>query len=76
MGAVAIADDLLKEIENFATARGVPVAQQAEEWIHEALARRASELELRGILERIAAMTPGDVAQTNSVDIIRESRNL
>jgi hypothetical protein len=75
MGSLEIKDDLLKEIETFARVRGVPVKQQAEEWIHESLIRHSSQRGLRTMLEAIAALTPTETTQTDSVDLIREVRN-
>ena len=58
----------------FANVRGVPVEQQAEDLLEEALVRHANRTELRKMMEAIAAMTPPGVLQTNSVEIVREAR--
>lgn len=74
MGYLSISDDLLKQVLAVANVRGIPVEQQAEELLQESLTRHASRIEVRNMMEAIAAMTPRDVKQTDSVEIVREVR--
>ena len=75
MGNLLIKDEILEKVEAFAKVRGIPVQQQAEELLKESLARRLSQDQLRKLLEAVASLTSADVPQTDSVTLIRESRN-
>ena len=74
MGQIAIKDDLLLQITAFATKRGIATEQQADELMREALVRRIGESGARAMMEMIAAMTPPDAKQTDSVELLRQDR--
>ncbi len=75
MGQLAISDKMLCKVTEFAKAHGVPVERQVEEMLHEAILGYNNAPNLRGIAEKIAAMTPKDVKQTDSTLLIREDRD-
>jgi hypothetical protein len=75
MGTVAIDDQLLEIVEKMANARGLTLDAQAEELIAAGLTQRPSRKSLRAWAESIAAMTPKDIEQTDSVVLLREVRD-
>jgi len=75
MGKLAIDDDVLDEVAAAARARGVSSESFARELLLEGLRGRKSKESLRQLMESIAAMTPRDVEQTDSVELLREDRD-
>lgn len=87
MGVITIHsvdDGLVEEITKLAEANNHSLEQELVSLIHEGLLQRARDrdvVEQRGhasrveIANRIAAMTPKDVKQTDSVVLIREDRD-
>lgn len=75
MGKLAIDDEVLEEVAAAAKARGVSSESLARELLLEGLRDRKSKATLRELMEAIAAMTPRDVEQTDSVELLREDRN-
>jgi antitoxin FitA len=75
MGQLAISDKMLCKVTEFAKAHGVPVEQQVEELLHEAIMRRKDIFKLNQSIKKIAAMTPKGVKQTDSTLLIREDRD-
>jgi len=75
MGHITIKDDLVRELAAFAEEHGVSIDQQAESWLRESLRRHASGRKLKAIFAEIAAMSPEGVAQTDSVELLRELRD-
>ncbi|WP_159726736.1 hypothetical protein [Methylosinus sp. Ce-a6] len=75
MGKLAIADEVLEEVAAAARARGVSSETLAQELLLEGLRGHKSNEALRELMEAIAAMTPRDVEQTDSVELLREDRD-
>lgn len=74
MGKLAIDDEVLEEVAAAAKARGVSSERLAQELLLEGLRGRRSKETLRDVLEAISALTPRDVEQTDSVELLREDR--
>lgn len=75
MGKLAIDDEVLAEVAAAARARGVSSESLARELLLEGLRGSKSKESLRRLMESIASMTPRDVEQTDSVDLLREDRD-
>jgi hypothetical protein len=75
MGTLAISDDLLSRIERIAEIERRPLDRQAEEMLREAIERREAGRNLRGLMDAIAAMSPAGVAQTDSLELLRQDRS-
>jgi hypothetical protein len=75
MGKLAIDDELLEEVAAAAKARGVSSESFASELLLEGLRGRESNKTVRELMEAIAAMTPRDVEQTDSVELLRKDRD-
>lgn len=75
MANLAISDELFERLAKIAHARKLPVERQAEEMLSEAVERRGRSVELRRMFDEIAALTPKDVPQTDSVTLLREDRD-
>lgn len=75
MANLAIDDELFERVARIAHARKVPVEKQAEEMLSEAVERRSRPTDLRRMFDEIAALTPKDVHQTDSVRLLREDRD-
>jgi len=75
VGQIYINDELALELAAFAKAHGLSVEEQAEDWLREALRRRATSRDLRAVFDQIAAISPKGTAQTDSVQLLREVRN-
>jgi antitoxin FitA len=75
MGKLAIDDKVLEEVAALAKARGVPSERLAQEMLADALRAQQPAPTLRALLEEIASATPKDVAQTDSVELLREDRD-
>lgn len=65
---------LLEALEQMAALRHQPLEAEIEALLAKAVADHASRQELVFRSRKIRAMTPKDVAQTDSVEIIREMR--
>jgi len=76
MGALTIDDTVLRELAAMAERRGVTREHLAAELRREGLDDARVRPRLREIMEQIAAMTPTGVTQTDSVDLLREERDL
>jgi len=74
MGTLAVRDDLLTRIAKLAEASRMPVEAQAEKLLLDSIQRSEAAGELRRLVESIAAMTPKEVPQTDSVELLREDR--
>ncbi|WP_156967876.1 hypothetical protein [Methylosinus sp. PW1] len=72
---MAIDDEVLAEVAAAARARGVSSESLARELLLEGLHGSKSKESLRRLMESIASMTPRDVEQTDSVDLLREDRD-
>ena len=75
MGQIAIKDDLYRRLQVVALERGVPIEQQADEIMRDALVGRTEEVNGRALMESIAAMTPPGEQRTDSVELLRQDRN-
>lgn len=75
MGELAIDDRLLARISAMAAATGLPVEKQVEILLEDGIVRWGDRQNLVAELDRIAAMTPKGVAQTDSVKLLREDRD-
>lgn len=75
MGVLRISDRTLGEVEALAEAESMPVDDQAELLIREAIEHRRNRQALVDTLREVRAMTPKDVAQTDSVLLLREDRD-
>jgi len=65
---------LLTRISDQAKLHNRSVEQEVEALLQAAVPERPKREDLRAIAERIAAMTPKGVKQTDSVEILRELR--
>lgn len=75
MGTLAINDDLLEKIAAMAATSAITVEKQIEILLEDGIVRWGDRQTLLAELDRIAAMTPKDVVQTDSVVLIREERD-
>lgn len=75
MGKLAIDDEVLEEVAAAAKARGVSSERLAQELLLEGLRGHKTKEALRELMETIAAMTPRDIEQTDSVELLREDRD-
>lgn len=75
MGTLAISDDLLEKIAAMAATSAITVEKQIEILLEDGIVRWGDRQTLVAELDRIAAMTPKDVVQTDSVVLIREERD-
>lgn len=75
MGKLAIDDDVLEEVAAAARARGVSSESFAQQLLLEGLRGCKSKESLRHLMESIASMTPRNVEQTDSVELLREDRD-
>ncbi|MGV3549148.1 FitA-like ribbon-helix-helix domain-containing protein [Rhizobium sp.] len=67
-------DHLLTRISDLAQLNNRSVDQEVESLLRAALFEPPRREDLRAVAERIAAMTPKGVKQTDSVEILREIR--
>ena len=75
MGVLKISDQTLGEVEALAREGALPIDQQAELLIREALAHRRDRQGMVQRLREVRAMTPPGVEQTDSVTLLREDRD-
>lgn len=75
MGHIAIKDHILARVTELARSRGIPVEQQTEALLLQAMGTTGSAQAIRGHLEAIARLTPPDAVQTDSATLIREDRD-
>jgi len=75
MGTLAISDALLEKIAAMASTSAISVEKQVEILLEDGIVRWGSRQDLVAELDRIAAMTPKDVVQTDSVVLLREERD-
>ncbi|HKG85540.1 MAG TPA: hypothetical protein VKB16_20680 [Beijerinckiaceae bacterium] len=75
MANLAISDELFERLAKIASARKLPIERQAEEFLSEAVNRRTRRADLRRMFDEIAALTPKNVPQTDSVILLREDRD-
>lgn len=75
MGKLAIDDEVLDKIAALAKERGTTSERLAQEILKDSLSTRKSPSDLRAFLETVAAMTPTDVQQTDTVELLREDRD-
>ena len=76
MRTVNIRDEIIERIERIADHRQMPIDRRIEELLAESIERHEESRNLRMFVESVAAMTPKGVAQTDSVVILREDRDL
>ena len=74
MGEIRLDDALITRLENDAKAHGMAPEARAAQIIERALAPPNRQMEFLREADRIAAMTPTDVVQTPSEDLVREGR--
>jgi hypothetical protein len=74
MGTLAVRDDLLTRIARLAEASRLPLEAQAEKLLIDSIRRSEAVSELRHLMDSVAAMTPGGVHQTDTVELLREDR--
>lgn len=78
MGVISlhgVDDGLVEEISRMAESNRHSLEQEAVSLIRDGLRSRARHRELIDKLDRIAAMTPKGVKQTDSVELLREDRD-
>ena len=78
MGAISIRgmdDGLVEEISRLAEANRHSLEHEVVSLIQDGLRTRARRRELADDLDRIAAMAPKGVQQTDSVELLREDRD-
>jgi len=75
VGTLAISDALLEKIEAMAATSSISVEKQVEILLEDGIVRWGDRQDLVAELDRIAAMTPKDVVQTDSVLLVREERD-
>jgi hypothetical protein len=75
MAQLAISDELFDRVLEIARARRLPIEQQVEEMLAEAIDRRSRPSDLRATFDRVAALTPRKVTQTDAVELLREDRD-
>ena len=75
MGMLPVLDELLKRIADLANASRLPLEAQAEKLLLESIERSEAAVDLRRLMDSIAAMTPKGVTQTDSVELLREDRS-
>jgi hypothetical protein len=74
MASLSIRDDLLRQVAALAGHDGISLEEQAEELLRESLSRRVPNGNLRHLMDSIAAMTPPNVVQSDTVDLLRRDR--
>jgi antitoxin FitA len=74
MGTLAIKDELLTRIAKLAEASKLPLETQAEKLLIDSIRRSEAVGEIKRLMDSIAAMTPREVAQTDTVELLREDR--
>ena len=67
-------DTLLRSISERAQRNGRSVEREIEELLRDALSHSFATPNLRQLMDRIAAMTPSDGTQTDSVELLRLDR--
>lgn len=75
MGQLPISDNILTQVETVAKARGVSARSLVERVLVEALGSTKSRTDVKTRLIAVAAMTPTDVEQTDSVLLVRQDRD-
>jgi antitoxin FitA len=74
MGTLAVRDDLLTRIAKLAEASRLPLEAQAEKLLIDSIRRTEAVGELKRLMDSIAAMTPREIHQTDTVELLREDR--
>ena len=67
-------DALPRSISELAERNGRTVEREIEELLRDSLSYFSPGASLRQLLDRIAALTPSDVTQTDSVELLRVDR--
>lgn len=75
MGKLAIDDEVLDKVAAAAKARGVSSERLAQDILRDALRLERSKPSLREMMEAVAALTPSQVEQTDSVELLPEDRD-
>jgi DNA polymerase III delta subunit len=75
MASIVVDDRLLSLLKADAKSHGVEIETRAAQILSDALGSKTRRLTLLEEANRIAAMTPKGVKQTDSVELIREDRD-
>jgi plasmid stability protein len=71
---IRLSDQTLARIKELAALHRRTLEEEAAAILERAVQERFAPTEARPLLEKIAAMTPKDVPQTDCVDLLREDR--
>jgi plasmid stability protein len=72
---VKIDEGLLTKLENLAHSHNRSLEEQVNDLLRAALEDRPARESFVTVAKRIAAMTPKDIKQIDSVELLREDRN-
>jgi predicted transcriptional regulator len=75
MGKIEVSDDLYGRLSDLAQVDKVSLDEEAERMLRSAIELRVDRVERVAEFQRIAAMTPKNVTQTDSVVLLREDRD-
>lgn len=76
MAVLKLRDDLAEKVASLAAQSHLPIEQQLDQLVERALSLSPTAIKARReAFERIAAMTPSGVPQTDSVILLREDRD-